>query len=125
MWLVMALGMWFLMLIIAVCSGAVREKWLVPVLGEQRAHQVGTLLVCGVFVAAITAFMRVQPPMSMRQASLLGLAWMCLTIAFEAGFFHYAAGKPWSALLADYRVDKGRLWPLVLLTLLITPILAR
>ena len=44
-----------------------------------------------------------------------------MTLAFEFLFFHYAAGKPWEVLLADYNVLQGRIWVLVPLTELFGP----
>jgi len=52
---------------------------------------------------------------------LIGAFWTILTIGFEFGFGHYVMGRPWDHLLADYNILKGRLWSLVLLTMLIAP----
>jgi len=52
---------------------------------------------------------------------LIGAFWAILTIGFEFGFGHYVMGRPWDYLLADYNILKGRLWSLVLLTMLIAP----
>jgi hypothetical protein len=54
---------------------------------------------------------------------VVGLLWLVLTVAFEFGFFHYVVGKPWDVLLADYNILRGRLWVLVLATVLLGPIL--
>jgi len=50
--------------------------------------------------------------------------WLLLTLAFEFGFGHYVFGKPWSVLLADYRLDQGRIWTLVPVITLLAPWLA-
>jgi ABC-type Fe3+ transport system permease subunit len=44
-----------------------------------------------------------------------------MTVAFEVGVFHFIVGHPMSVLLADYDLAAGRLWPLVLITELVTP----
>jgi hypothetical protein len=54
----------------------------------------------------------------------IGVFWMCLTICFEFPFGHYVANAPWSKLLADYNILKGRLWVLVLVTTLLSPLVA-
>ncbi|MGQ9625254.1 MAG: hypothetical protein ACUVT9_07815 [Candidatus Bathycorpusculaceae bacterium] len=41
---------------------------------------------------------------------------------FIAG--HYVFGNSWEKLLADYNLLEGRLWSLVLLTILIAPYIA-
>lgn len=53
----------------------------------------------------------------------IGLLWLVLTVAFEFGFFHSVVGKPRDVLLADYNLLRGRLWVLVLATVLLGPIL--
>lgn len=69
--------------------GALRERYLTPALGDLLAHQVGTLWACAA----------------------------ALAVGFEIGFFHFVTGRPWSVLLADYNLLKGRLllWLSVLL----------
>ena len=111
---------WLSFSVVAVSFGVLREKLLVPGIGELRAHQVGTVAVCGVIAAVIVAAMRWLRPTS-RQAAAVGLFWVVLTLLFEIGVFHYLLGVPWNRVLADYNVAAGRLWPLVLLTQLICP----
>jgi hypothetical protein len=47
-----------------------------------------------------------------------------LTVAFEFGFGHFIAHKPWSELRADYNVLRGRVWILVLITISAAPYIA-
>ncbi len=111
---------WLVFMIIAITSGALREWLLTPRLGEHAAHQVGTLVVCLLIAAVIVpGIRRLQP--TPPQALALGATWMAMTIAFEFGVFHVIVGHPMAALLADYNLADGRLWPLVLLTELLTP----
>ncbi|MHC1604588.1 MAG: hypothetical protein ACXQTP_01265 [Candidatus Methanofastidiosia archaeon] len=44
-----------------------------------------------------------------------------MTITFEFIVGHYIIGHPWSKLLADYNILKGRVWSLILLTILAGP----
>jgi apolipoprotein N-acyltransferase len=53
----------------------------------------------------------------------VGLAWLALTVAFEFGFGHYAAGHSWSELLADYDPTSGRVWILIPLWVALAPYL--
>ena len=53
----------------------------------------------------------------------LGVMWALLTIAFEFGFGR-AMGQSWATLLENYNLARGRIWPLVLVVLLLTPPLA-
>ena len=51
----------------------------------------------------------------------MGAIWFCLTITFEFAAGHYVFGNPWEKLLADYNILEGRIWSLVLLTILLAP----
>jgi hypothetical protein len=61
---------------------------------------------------------------AVRDAFLVGLLWVVLTVAFEFLAGHYIFGNSWETLLADYNVFRGRVWLLVLLTNLLAPLLA-
>ncbi len=118
-----ALAFWFLLLIVAITSGGLREGLLTPRVGELRAHQVGTILVCIVFGALIVAFVR-WTAMSASQAAVIGAMWTAMTVAFEVTMVRVWMKKPWSAVFADYNLLRGRVWILVLLTTLAGPWLA-
>lgn len=116
---------WLIFAGVATSAGIVRETWLVPRIGELRAHQVGTLLVCGIFLAVIAVFIRRTRP-SAQEARSIGVWWVLVAIAFEFGFGHYLDGLSWSRLLADYDLSRGRLLLLVWLTVGVGPlVLAR
>lgn len=118
----LALAVWLLLFVVAFSLGAVRELVIAPAIGEALAHVVGTLAFVAVLLG-ITAVLvrRIRPRCSVTDLWLVGLLWLALTVAFEFLFFHYAAGKPWEVLLADYNVLQGRTWVLVPLTELFGP----
>jgi hypothetical protein len=118
-----ASGAWLLFMLIAVVSGALRETLLLPILGEHVAQQVGTLFVCGLIGITIWRFVSHLRP-APGQALGIGLGWVSMTLLFEFGVFHFIVGHPLSELLAEYDLSGGRLWPLVLLTELLSPWLA-
>jgi len=116
------LGVWFLMLLVSVLNGALRDFSYGPMVGELLAHQLSTLsgllLLGGVMLIAL----RRQSPASDRQALGIGLFWCGLTLAFEFLFFHYVGGHSWAVLLANYDLSAGRIWVLIPLWLLIAPL---
>lgn len=123
--LLRAAAVWLLLLVVAVAAGALRVSLLEPRLGEARAHVVGTLVVVAIFAALIWATVGwIRPDLAPRALWTLGAGWLAATVAFELLFGRYVAGHPWQRLLADYNLAAGRLWPLVLLTLLLTPAVA-
>jgi hypothetical protein len=119
-----AVGVWFVFLAIAFGNGAAREVFLRPRLGEPKAHVIGTLIAVTLMILVIYAFVqRVHGSSSMTELILIGVLWLVMTVAFEFGFFHYVMGMPWEVLLADYNVLQGRIWVLVLVTVLLGPII--
>jgi hypothetical protein len=51
----------------------------------------------------------------------VGVALLLVTVAFEVVLGRFVSGLSWSALLADYDISRGRLWPLVLVGVLVGP----
>ena len=118
-----AVAVWFLILITVVLTGALRQALLEPRLGELRAHQIGTLLACAAVFLVIFLTLPWLRPTSL-QALGIGALWLGMALAFEFGFFHFVAGRPWSELLADYDLGAGRLLILLWLTTLFGPVVA-
>jgi hypothetical protein len=118
----LALAVWLLLFVVAFSLGAVRELLIAPAIGEPLAHVVGPLAFVAVLLGITVAFVRrIRPRYSLTDLWLIGVLWLALTLGFEFLFFHYAAGKPWEVLLADYNVAQGRIWVLVPLTELFGP----
>ncbi|MBE9180184.1 hypothetical protein IQ268_16585 [Oculatella sp. LEGE 06141] len=114
---------WIPMVFIGIINGVIREFTYGKQLSELRAHQVSTatgILLFSLYIGALVYFWGFE---SLRQALMVGLIWLVLTIAFECLFGHYVAGHPWSKLLSDYNIFAGRLWLLVLVWLAIAPLL--
>lgn len=113
---------WLLLAVLAIACGILRQLLLAPRLGDAAAHVIGTLAVVALFTAVLwRAVPWVAPAWPARQLLGLGAAWTAATVAFEFGFGRYVIGHPWSRLLADYNFLRGRLWILVLLTILLVP----
>jgi hypothetical protein len=115
-----ALGLWFIFLIVIFTMGALREKLLVPLIGELPAHQIGTVAAC-VAVFLITLVFTWRSGIGEGQALVIGPIWLALSLVFEFGFFHYVMKMPWEELLKDYNIFKGRLLILLWLTTLFGP----
>ena len=117
-----ALAAWLEMLLVAVLCGAVRGKALEPRLGERRANQVGIAAVLVLFAAIMGRFVRLRPvPLDRAELIGLGLLWTALTLVFVILFRRLAPGRDGADPSAGYRIDRGRLWLLVLLELLVAP----
>lgn len=118
-----ALLVWLLLAVVAVSAGVAREALLTPRIGPQAAHVAGTWVVVAAFFMAIGLSIRwIVPDLATWRLWLVGGVWLFLTVAFEFGFGHYVAGHSWSRLFRDYDVLAGRIWVLVLLTVLFAPV---
>jgi hypothetical protein len=120
-----ALVVWGGLLAAAILNGALREKWLVPRIGERIGHWVSTLILCTVILLIgrlTTAWIH---PASTKDSIVIGSSWVLLTVAFEFLAGHFLFGNPWSHLLADYNLAQGRIWILVPITLMLSPLVVR
>ena len=119
-----ALAIWLLLLILAVLNGAIREGLITPRLGEQGGHIVSTAILCTAIILVAWFSISWLGPKNGREALVIGIVWVALTIAFEFLAGHYAFGNSWERLIADYNVFRGRIWILVLLANFFAPLWA-
>jgi hypothetical protein len=119
-----AIAVWFGILVLANINGAARQFWLIPRIGEPAGRVVSTLALCGIVVLLTWLTVRWIGPATAGGALRIGVVWLALTLAFEFLVGHYVFQQPWAALLEDYDVTRGRIWPLALLVVLFAPLLA-
>lgn len=119
-----AATLWLVILVLAILNGTLREKALIPMLGDVSGLVASgvTLSLC-VFIVAFAAAPR-YGRMTSRQWILVGLFWLGLTLAFEFGFGLFVQHKSPGALLAAYTFRGGNLWPVVLAVTFLSPWLA-
>jgi hypothetical protein len=119
-----ALALWFVILILAVLNGTLREKVLIPAIGSFAAFVASGLIlsVCIFAVAWLAApwYGRI----SSMQSLLIGVFWLFLTLGFEFGFGRLVQHKAWVELRQAYRFRGGNIWPFVLAVTLASPWLA-
>ena len=114
---------WIPMVLIAIINGTIREVTYGKYLGELRSHQVSTLtgiLLFSLYLWTLKSFWYFE---SSKQALVIGLIWLGLTVAFEFLFGYYIVGNSWSKLLNDYNILAGRVWIVFLIWLVISPLL--
>jgi hypothetical protein len=117
-----ALVFWLFLAVVAIVTGALRESLLRPLVGEPWAHWIGTLVLCAIFVLLIGRFVgRLDPPAAPSELWTMGILWLFLTVCFELIFGRFALGNSWQELLGAYDPGSGRIWWLVLLTVLFAP----
>ena len=119
-----AFGVWIVFVIAAIFNGYFRNAFLQPRVGTQVGHIISTIiLVCFILLVTFLFFSNVKIPYTKADLLAVGAFWLVLTVLFEFVFGHYVVGHPWSTLLADYNILKGRIWSLVPLTTFIAPLL--
>ena len=122
--LLRALAIWFVLLMIAFANGAARAIWIIPRAGDSAGHIISCLTLSTAILLLTWATIEWMGPSSADEAVVIGGAWLALTLAFEFGAGHYLFRQPWSALLQDYNLARGRLWVLVLIATALGPLWA-
>lgn len=121
--LLKALTTWLFLVILAIFNGGLREKVLIPLLGESYALPVsGIFLSVAIFVVTffVVPFLRIQ---SSYQAWFIGITWVMLTLVFEFLFGHFFLKVSWERLFNAYDPSSGNLLLVVLLVTLCSPYL--
>jgi hypothetical protein len=115
---------WFGILCLAALNGALRDLVVAPRLGDTAARALSTVILCALILLVARYTIEWIGPESARRALAVGALWVALTLTFEFGSGLYA-GKPWSAMLEDYDVLRGRLWVFVPFVTFFAPLWAR
>lgn len=116
-----AIGIWFILLAVAIANAGIRELFLAPVFGGKIALPVsGLLLSLLIFIVSYLTipFFRV---LESRMYFLIGVVWVALTLSFEFLFGHFVAGKPLQEILQVFNINQGNLFVVALMTTLIAP----
>lgn len=119
-----ALGIWLILAIAAIIVATFRIGVLLPSLGEQNAHQIGTIIFLIVQFVIIYFFIKKMKIVEVKTLLMIGIFWITITIIFEFIFGHYMMGHSWQKLLADYNLLNGRLWVLVLINNIAAPLIS-
>jgi hypothetical protein len=105
-----------------VLNGGLRDGRLTPRLGDTVGRAISTLLLCVLILLATWLTIAWIGPRTAGQALGVGALWLGLTLVFEFGAGHFAFGKSWTELLADYDLSRGRIWIAVLVVTLFAPV---
>ncbi|HPF15883.1 MAG: hypothetical protein H6830_07420 [Planctomycetes bacterium] len=120
-WLLRSLGIWVALILAEVLHGMARAAWLVPHVGLHRSNQIGVF--SGSAIVLGVAYLGVPwvAARGNRRWLRVGLLWLVLTLAFEAGFGHFVMGQTWQRLAADYDPAQGGMLGLGMLVLALAP----
>jgi hypothetical protein len=119
-----ALMTWALVALCAVANGAFRAFALQPVFGETVARMISCfMLITILLLISHYSLNRTELKFSDGELLVIGTIWLALTLLFEFGWGHFIMGRSWEELLVDYDILKGRLWVLVLMFTLLSPLI--
>jgi hypothetical protein len=115
---------WLALPVMAVVNGLIRDTTYGRLLGYDLSH---ALSVAPLLVAIVVwaAFLAKRWPLPFISAAFrVGLVWLALTVVFELGLGSLQ-GFSLDAMLAEYDITRGKLWPLIPLSTLLAPVLVR
>jgi hypothetical protein len=120
--IVAAIGAWCLFVCAAFacllyCQGSIEAQ-----LGERHAH-VLFVLVSSIMVFFLGAlFLRDYPSRDTASLLWIGGLWLGLSLVFEMLLCRVVLGLTWGRVFRDYNLRRGRLYPLLLMTVFFTPL---
>lgn len=117
---IQAVGIWFLIIPIAILNGGLRENVLNK-LGTISLPLSGIILSICVFVIAYLLIPKIKNCTS-KDYVFFGVIWFLLTNLFDL-FMYISEGGGIKQLLNSYNFLDGNLWILVVITTLVSPIL--
>jgi hypothetical protein len=119
-----AIGIWLIIVVIAIANGTFRNAVISPKLGDYMGHVISTFILCGIILGITYLFLKfIKIEYNKLDLIIIGIMWVSITLIFEFVFGHYVMKTPWKDLLADYNIFKGRIWVLVLIIDFFAPIL--
>jgi uncharacterized PurR-regulated membrane protein YhhQ (DUF165 family) len=119
-----AFTLWLVILVLAITNGSIRESVLIPHLGNFAGLVTsGIILSVAVFLVALLC-VPWYGRLSATKWWWIGVFWLCLTLLFEFGFGRFVRHHTLQHMLEAYTFKDGNIWPLVLLTVLVSPWLA-
>jgi hypothetical protein len=119
-----ALTVWLLIIVAETVHGVLRGLFLVPVVGDLRARQIGVAIGSLIILAVAAATIRWLGAKTRSELLAVGAVWLALTLAFEFLFGRYVAGASWDRLLSDYDPTRGGFLGLGMLVLALSPLIA-
>ncbi len=115
---------WLVFIAAESLNGTIRTLWLVPSLGELRAHQISFITGSLLVLAIATLFVRWLQASRISQLLGVGVLWLLLTVAFEIILGRFVLTYSWERIAADYNLLQGGLMPLGLVLLTLSPLIA-
>lgn len=125
---VKSLAFWLVLLVLALLNATIRETTYKPLLTPYIglwAHQVSSITGIALFYTGIYFYLkRVKESYSNKNLFIVGSMWIVMTIIFESFMNIYIRHLSFEQVLQTYYFWKGDTWFFVLLSLLVSPLIA-
>jgi hypothetical protein len=112
---------WAALPVMAVLNGLVRDTTYGSMLAHDAAHSL-SVLPLSVAIVVWSRFLARRWPLDTPAALRVGGAWLVLTLGFEFGL-GAIQGMTFRAMISEYDVSDGKLWPLIPLLTIVAPVL--
>ena len=120
--LLAAVGIWCLFVCAAFacrlyCQGSIEAR-----LGEKRAHRMFVVVSSMAVFFLGSTYISDYPMVDDGSLLWLGGLWLGLSLGFEILLSRVVLGLEWGQVFGDYNLRRGRLYPLLLVTVFFTPL---
>lgn len=112
---------WVSMAIAMSANGVFREMGLKRWVSAQTADLASAALGASIILLLTFFFFRPLAGSDTRTLVFVSTVLVVLTVIFELTLGRLVDRKSWSELLGDYAIWRGRLWPVLLLLIALTP----
>lgn len=119
-----ALLIWLLLAIVEIVHGALRAAFLVPVVGDWRARQIGAVAGTALILLVVCLTIRWIGARSRGALIGVGVLWLVLMLAFEIAGGRLLAGFSWERIASDYDLRNGGLLGIGMVLLALSPVIA-
>lgn len=118
------LAIWVIIILAESLHGIARTLLLEPYVGDYKARQIAVFTGSAVILAIAVLFVQWLRAKNASELILVGVLWLCLTVAFEILLGRGILKYSWERMASDYNLFKGGLLPIGLLILTLSPLLA-
>jgi len=118
------LRFWVIFAFSRVLMHGIKNAFLIPRLGNRRAHVVGSLVM--ITIVVLLTYLLVGHPdtrATLRELIIIGTLWAGLTFILDILVLRFLFGEEMSYILYNYKIHRGRLHSLVLLVMFICPLI--
>ncbi len=123
-----SIAFWFVLLVLAIINGAVREATYKPILSSYIgiwAHQISSITGILIFFAAIYFFLKHNKnEYSKNDLIAAGFIWMAMTLVFEILMNFFIQKLSFEQIIQTYYFWNGETWIFVLISLMVSPVFA-